>query len=74
VSAEIVKFEPVEIGEAYRFEPDTILDEAKGKPFAKMAVIGQLEDGTLWVTGNANAGETMILMERIKHSLIFPDD
>lgn len=74
MSDNVVKFQPVEVGENYRFEPDEIVKGALGQPFTKIAILGQLEDGTMWVSGNANAGETVILMERAKHHLCFPSD
>lgn len=72
--SKVVKFEPVTIGEAYRFDADQILEEAKGQAFSRLAIIGDLEDGSIWVSGTANAGETMILMERAKRQIVFGDD
>lgn len=65
---------PVEVGEGYRFDSDTILEEAKGKGMTNVVVIGELEDGSIWVSGASNAGEALILMEMGKHQLIFGDD
>lgn len=70
----VVKLEPVEVGDAYRFDPDTLLEAAKGQAFVTMTVIGQLDDGTFWVSGNANAGETLVLIERAKHQIVFGED
>lgn len=70
----VVKLEPVEIGEGFRFDPDEILDAAKGQAFTTLAVLGWLEDGTIWVSGNANAGEMLVLMEQAKHQLVFGED
>ena len=39
-----------------------------------MAVLGQLEVGSFWVSGSANAGETLILMERAKRQICFGDE
>ena len=66
----VVKLELVEMGEGFRFEANQILDGARDQPFTIISVIGQLEDGTIWVTGSANAGETMILLERAKKQII----
>lgn len=71
---EVVKFNPVIVGDGYRFEPDEILDAAKGQPFTTLAVLGELDDGTIWISGNANAGETLVLMERAKHAVVFGED
>lgn len=68
------KLELVEVGEDFRFDPDAILEAAKGKDFARVSVIGELPDGSIWVSGSANAGETIILMEMAKHQIIFGDD
>lgn len=70
----VVKLEPVEVGEGYRFDPDEILEAAKGQGFATLAILGQFEDGTFWVSGSANAGETLILMERAKHQIVFGEE
>jgi hypothetical protein len=69
--AEIVKLHPVEVGEGFRFEADDILEAAKGQPFVTLAVLGQLDDGTIWISGNANAGETLVMMERAKRVVVF---
>lgn len=71
--SEVVKLQPVEVGEGFRFEPDAILEAAKGQGFTTVAVLGQLEDGSFWVSGSANAGETLILMERAKRQFCFGD-
>lgn len=69
--AEVTKLHPVTVGEGFRFDPDHILEAAKGRPFMTIAVLGQLEDGTIWISGNANAGETLVLMERAKRIVVF---
>lgn len=70
----VVKLEPVEVGEGFRFDPNDLLEAAKGQGFSTLAIIGQLDDGTYWVSGSANAGETLLLMERAKHQICFGDD
>lgn len=70
----VVKLEPVEVGEGYRFDPDEILEAAKGQGFRMIAVLGELEDGSFWVSGSANAGETLVLMERAKHRIVFGEE
>lgn len=72
--SKILKFEPVEVGSDFRFDADETLEYAKGQPFTCLAIIGQLEDGSQWITGNANAGEILVMMERAKHHLIFGND
>jgi len=70
----ITKLTPLEIGERFRFDHDEILEEAKGQPFTTVCVLGQLEDGTIYVAGSANAGETVILLEKVKHRIVFGDE
>lgn len=72
--AKVVKFEPVVVGEGFRFDADEILDAAKGQEFTILTILGELDDGTIWVSGTANAGETMVLMERAKRQIVFGDD
>lgn len=66
--------ELVEVGEGFRFEADDILEAAKGQGLTKVAVLGECEDGTIWVSGSANAGETLVLMELAKRQIVFGDD
>lgn len=73
MTAKIVKLEPVEIGSNYRFDPDEILDGAKGQEFTNLVILGQLPDGTIWVTGNSNAGEILVMMEMAKHQILFEE-
>jgi hypothetical protein len=70
----VVKLEVVEVGEGFRFEADEILSGAMGQEFACLAIIGELSDGKIWVSGTANAGETLILLERAKRFIVFEED
>jgi hypothetical protein len=67
----VEKFQPVEVGENYRFDPDELLEAAKGQSFTDLVILAEQPDGELWVSGMANAGETMILLERAKHQIVF---
>jgi hypothetical protein len=67
----VVEFKPVEVGEGFRFDPDELLEEAKGNITGRLAIIGEMEGGSLWVSGSANAGETMILLEMAKRKIVF---
>lgn len=69
----VVKLELVSIGEGVRLDSDEILEAAKAQPLARLVVIGDLPDGSLWVSGSANAGESLILIERAKHHIVFGD-
>jgi len=70
VKDKVVKFEPVVVGSDYRFDPDEILEAAKGNKFEIVAVLAINPDGTMWVSGSANAGEIMILMEKAKNHIV----
>jgi len=69
--SEVVELKLVEVGEGFRFEADAILEAAKGKLFGRMAILGTHEDGSIYVAGTANAGETLVLMEMAKHFIVF---
>lgn len=71
---DVRKFEPVEVGEGYRFDPDELLESAKGHGFSNLVILGELPDGEFWVSGMANAGETLILMERAKRQIVFGEE
>jgi len=70
----VIKLQPVEVGDSYRFDPDDVLETAKGQDFTCLAVLGQLSDGEIWITGNANVGELLVLMEQAKHKLVFGEE
>ena len=70
----VVEFHPQVVGEGYRFEPDDILEGAKGQDFTNILVVGEYDDGTLWVSSAANAGEALVLMERAKRKIVFGED
>lgn len=67
----VINFKPTLVGEGFRFDSDQILDAAKGQEFSTVCVIGHYPDGSLWVSGSANAGETMMLLELAKHHILF---
>lgn len=69
----VTEFRPVSIGAGYKFDADKILTEALGQGFRSVVIIGELEDGELWVSSAVNAGEALILIERAKHQIVFGD-
>ena len=71
MSEKVVKFEPREVGQGYRFDPDQILEDAKGSDFTNLVIIGELPDGETHVMAASNAGEALILIERAKRKLVF---
>lgn len=70
MSDTVVKFVPQFVGEAFRFDPDVILEQAKGQNFDRLVILGEDEAGEIYIAGSANAGESLILMERAKFKLI----
>lgn len=64
----------VEVGPGFRFDPDQILDAAKGQEFTTLAIIAQKPDGSIWVSSTANAGEALVLMEKAKRVIVFGED
>lgn len=74
MSDTVVKFEPREVGEGYRFDPDVTLDEAKGREHTTLLILGENAAGELYIGGNSNAGEAMILMEKAKRHICFGED
>lgn len=71
---DVVKLNLVEVGENFRFDAGQILDGARERKFNRFALIGELEDGTMYVAGTANAGESLVLLERAKRHIVFGDD
>ena len=73
-ASNVLKFKPQLVGETYRFDADEILEQAKGRGFQNIVILGELEDGELWISSAANAGEALILMEKAKKQIIFGED
>jgi len=65
----VVRLEPVEVGEGFRFDPDELLESNKGQGYSMLAVLGE-KDGEVYINGSANAGETLILLEKAKLKII----
>lgn len=74
MSDNVVKLEVVEVGENHRFEAAQLFDAAKTYDFERMAIIGRLENGEIYVAGTANAGETMVLLKQAEHYIVFGRD
>lgn len=71
---DVKKLELVEVGENFRFDPDALLEAAKGHGFTNLVILGELPDGEIWVSGMSNAGETLVLVERAKRIIVFGDE
>lgn len=69
--ADIHKLHPIEVGEGFRFDPDEILEKAKGQGLKTVAILAETDDGDIWISGSANAGETLVLMELAKRRVVF---
>lgn len=69
----VTKLELVTVGENFRFDADELIEKAKGRGFVKLAILAENPDGTTWVSGSANAGETLILIELAKHKIVHGD-
>lgn len=70
----VVNLKLIEVGENFKFEATKLLEAAKSENFERMAIIGRLENGNLYVSGTANAGETFVLLEHARHLLAFGKD
>jgi len=69
--SEVVRLVPETASEDWRCAADEVLEAAKGRNWHRLMVIGELEDEDgVYITGTANAGETLILMERAKMDII----
>ena len=67
----VVKLKLAHVGEGFRFDPDEVLEAAKGIGFTNLVIIGELPgDDELYTAGMANAGEALILMMRAQRDLI----
>ena len=71
---DVVKLELIEVGEGFRLDAQPILDGAGEQAFERMAIVGRLEDGRLYVAGTANAGETLVLLKQAEHFICFGKD
>lgn len=71
MTATVVKLQPVSIGDGYRFDHGDMLESAKERETRTLLIIGEDNQGNVWLDGSANIGELLLLVERAKHSLIF---
>lgn len=70
------KVEPIapylaEVGTGYRFDPDQILEQAKGQGLTNVLIIAEKSDGTTWVSSASSGGVALVLMERAKRLIVF---
>lgn len=74
MTADVIRLVPETAGEDWTLEAEAVLDGAKGQDLQSCVVFGQDADGELYLAATANAGETMILLERCKHYIVFGHD
>ena len=70
----MVKFRPEVVASTYRFDPDEVLEEAKGQLHTTLFILGENAEGELYLAGNANSGEMLVLMEKAKRKICFGED
>lgn len=71
---DVKKLELVVVGENFRFDPDALLEAAKGQDFTNLVILGRMPDGEVWVSGMANVGDALVLMEHAKRIIVFGDE
>jgi hypothetical protein len=69
----VVKLQLVEVGEAYEFKADELLEAWKGCGLKDLLILGECEDGELVIAGTYNRGEAVLLIEMAKQKLVFGD-
>jgi hypothetical protein len=67
----VVRLVPKEISDGVHFDPDVSLESMKGRPIARLLIIAEYDDGTFDVEGNCNAGESLFLVEKARHKIVF---
>jgi hypothetical protein len=67
----VVPLDPNLVGDGYRFDPDEVLEGAKGQEFTDLCIIGRLPNNkTIWLSSTAGFAETLLMLERAKLKLI----
>lgn len=71
MTATVHRLQLIQCGDQVRLDAEAVLDGAKGRDWDRLMVIGQVVgEDRVYVAGNANAGETLILMELAKLQII----
>ena len=65
----VVEFPFKLVGENAELDPDEMLENNKGQNFKTLCIIGELEDGELYVASSVNLGKTLVLLFRFQHQL-----
>lgn len=72
--SKITNFIPKIVGDNYVFKPDDVLEQAKGNDFINLLVIGEKDDGELYVAGNVGTDKSISFLERAKHLILFGEN
>jgi hypothetical protein len=70
MSENVLPFPQVAIGDGLEIDPAAVLDASQKKAFTRLVVIGEQDDGGLYVAGTHGAGESLMLVEMAKKILI----
>lgn len=70
-AAKVATLKLVSVGEGIRLDADQVLEAAKGQDLRSLVIIGETAGGDLWVSSIANAGESLIAIERAKRRIVF---
>ena len=65
----VLRLVPETVGADYKFEPDTILEEAKGQ-LTEVVVIGMDKDGDIYISASHNSGSANMLLDCGKAEII----
>lgn len=68
----VVQLVPCEIGDDFRHDVQEVLDHIPDN-LKTIVVLGETDDGGRWYAANANLGQVVWLMEKIKHEIIADD-
>jgi hypothetical protein len=71
---EVREFKPEVVSNGRHFEPDYILEKAKGNGFVSVVVIAEMDNGETWVSASEGQGDAMLLLERAKRIIVFGED
>lgn len=72
MTAEVIKLNPIEIGDDYRHDVGEVI-ECIPENLKTIVILGETEDGDRWYASNANHGRVLWLMEKIKIGILTDD-
>lgn len=68
----VVQLVPVEIGDDFRHDVQEVID-CIPDDLKTIVVLGETAEGDKWYASNANLGQILWLMEKIKHGIMSDD-